>query len=89
MSAKIYPVLKSAKSRALIDKDKYQWWYEESIENPEKFWDKHGKRIDWFKPYTKVKNTNFKGKVSIKWYEDGLTNVSYNCIRRLLEIYSR
>jgi acetyl-CoA synthetase len=38
---------------------------------PEKFWGKHGKRIDWFKPYTKVKNTSFTGKVSIKWFEDG------------------
>jgi acetyl-CoA synthetase len=52
---------------------------------PEKFWGKHGKRIDWFKPYTKVKNTSFKGKVSIKWFEDGVTNVSYNCIDRHLE----
>ncbi|WP_156462142.1 acetyl-coenzyme A synthetase N-terminal domain-containing protein, partial [Rhizobium sp. Leaf311] len=48
---------------------------------------KHGKRIDWFKPYTKVKNTSFKGKVPIKWFEDGLTNVSYNCIDRHLKTH--
>jgi hypothetical protein len=53
--------------------------------DPEKFWGKHGKRIEWFKPYTKVKNTSFKGKVSIKWFEDGVTNVSYNCIDRHLK----
>ncbi|MFY8100787.1 MAG: acetyl-coenzyme A synthetase N-terminal domain-containing protein, partial [Allorhizobium sp.] len=87
MSAKTYPVLKSAKVRALIDDDKYQKWYQESIEDPEKFWGKHGKRIDWFKPYTKVKNTSFKGKVPIKWFEDGLTNVSYNCIDRHLKTH--
>ena len=85
MSAKTYPVLKSAKAQALIDEDKYRKWYEESIEDPEKFWGKHGKRIDWFKPYTKVKNTSFKGKVPVKWFEDGLTNVSYNCIDRHLK----
>ena len=87
MSAKIYPVLKSAKSRTLLDNATYLKWYEESVSDPAKFWSKHGKRIDWFKPYTKVKNTSFKGKVSIKWYEDGLTNVSYNCIDRHLKTH--
>ncbi|MCM2440440.1 acetate--CoA ligase [Agrobacterium vitis] len=87
MSAKTYPVLKAAKAQALIDNDKYLKWYEESIEEPEKFWSKHGKRIDWFKPYTKAKNTSFKGKVPIKWFEDGLTNVSYNCIDRHLKTH--
>ena len=85
MSQKVYKVLKDAKARALIDQDTYRDWYEQSVKNPEKFWGKHGKRIDWFKPYTKVKNTSFDGKVSIKWYEDGQTNVSYNCIDRHLK----
>lgn len=43
MSAKIYPVLKSAKARTLIDNERYQKWYQESVEDPEKFWDKHGR----------------------------------------------
>ncbi|GES52650.1 acetyl-coenzyme A synthetase [Rhizobium sp. NBRC 114257] len=85
MSEKIHPVTKPVKARALIDKAKYQKWYEQSVEDPDKFWGKHGKRIDWFKPYTKVKNTSFTGKVSIKWFEDGVTNVSYNCIDRHLK----
>ena len=85
MSQKTYKVLKDAKSRALIDDETYQKWYEQSITDPDTFWGEHGKRIDWFKPYTKVKNTSFTGKVSIKWFEDGLTNVSYNCIDRHLE----
>ena len=87
MSAKIYPVLKSAKTRTLIDNDRYLKWYEQSVEDPDAFWGKHGKRIDWFKPYTKVKNTSFKGKVPIKWFEDGLLNVSYNCIDRHLKTH--
>ena len=85
MPQKTYKILKDAKSRALIDDETYQKWYKQSIKDPEKFWAKHGKRIDWFKPYTKVKNTSFTGKVAIKWFEDGLTNVSYNCIDRHLE----
>jgi len=85
MSAKTYPVLKTAKKRALIDNATYQKWYKQSVADPEAFWAEHGKRIDWFTPYTKVKNTSFDGKVSIKWFEDGVTNVSYNCIDRHLE----
>ncbi|MCY1315197.1 Acetyl-coenzyme A synthetase [compost metagenome] len=85
MSQKVYPVQEPVSNRALIDKAKYERWYEESISDPDKFWGEHGKRIDWFKPYTKVKNTSFTGNVSIKWFEDGLTNVSYNCIDRHLE----
>lgn len=84
MSGTTYPVLKTAKSRTLIDNDKYLKWYKESSDNPEKFWARHGTRIDWFKPFTKVKNTSFTGKVSIKWFEDGITNVAYNCIDRHL-----
>ncbi len=82
---KVHKVQAAWKKRALIDNDTYLKWYDESVKNPEKFWGKHGKRIDWFKPYTKVKNTSFKGKVQIKWFEDGLTNVSYNCIDRHLK----
>ena len=49
------------------------------------FWAEHGKRIDWFKPFTKVKNTSFDAhNVSIKWFEDGVTNVAHNCIDRHL-----
>ena len=82
MSDKVYKILPSAKKRALIDNETYLKWYKDSVENPDKFWGKHGKRIDWFKPYAQVKNTSFNGKVAIKWYEDGLTNVSYNCVDR-------
>ena len=83
--SKVYPVAKATAKNALIDNDTYQKWYKQSIKDPEGFWDKHGKRIDWFKPYTKVKNTKFTGNVSIKWFEDGQTNVSYNCIDRHLK----
>lgn len=85
MSEKIYTVPSSVKKNALIDNETYLRWYDESIKNPDAFWAKHGRRIDWFKAFTKVKNTSFDGRVSIKWYEDGITNVSYNCIDRHLK----
>ena len=85
MSEKLYPVLPEAKKNTLIDNKKYLEWYKESVTDPDGFWAKHGRRIDWFKPFTKVKDTSFEGDVSIKWYEDGVTNVSYNCIDRHLK----
>jgi len=85
MTEKIYPIPVNFKKNALIDAETYRQWYEESIRDPDTFWARHGRRIDWFKPFTKVKNTSFKGRVSIKWYEDGITNVSYNCIDRHLK----
>ncbi len=55
---KVHKVQPAWKENALIDNETYLKWYAESVKNPEKFWGKHGKRIDWFKPYTKVKNTS-------------------------------
>ena len=81
----VHKIQAAWKKRALIDNDTYLKWYADSVKNPGKFWAKHGKRIDWFKPYTKVKNTSFDGDVSIKWFEDGITNVAYNCIDRHLK----
>ncbi|TJX70874.1 MAG: acetate--CoA ligase [Mesorhizobium sp.] len=81
----VHRVQPAWKKNALIDNDTYLKWYADSVKNPDKFWGKHGKRIDWFKPFSKVKNTSFDGKVSIKWFEDGQTNVSYNCIDRHLK----
>ncbi len=82
---KVHRVQPAWQKDALIDRETYEKWYRDSAKDPEKFWGKHGKRIDWFKPYTKVKNTSFTGKVSIKWFEDGQTNVSYNCVDRHLK----
>ena len=71
---------------AHADKATYEAMYEASINDPEAFWGEHGKRLDWIKPYTRVKNASFApGDVNIKWYEDGTLNVSANCIDRHLE----
>jgi len=80
-----YPVSRAWAERAIIDAERYEAMYAASIADPETFWGEHGKRIHWFNPYSTVKNTSFDpGKVSIKWFEDGTTNVSYNCIDRHL-----
>ena len=72
-------------ANAHIDAAKYQEMYDASVADPEGFWSEHGKRLDWIKPYTKIKSVNFEhGSVSIKWYEDGTLNVAANCIDRHL-----
>jgi acetyl-CoA synthetase len=85
MADKIYEVPADWKKRSFIDVAKYQAMYAQSIKDPNGFWGEQGKRIHWFKPYTKVKNTSFDPhNVSIKWFEDGTTNVAYNCLDRHL-----
>ena len=86
VSDKTYPVPASVAEHALITAARYRDWYARSISDPDAFWGEHGKRIDWVKPYTKVANASFDPhRVSIKWFEDGTTNVSANCIDRHLE----
>nr|WP_321442768.1 acetate--CoA ligase [uncultured Cohaesibacter sp.] len=86
MSDNVYPVPADVASNALIDNDTYLSMYNQSVSDPEAFWAEHGKRVDWMKPFTKVKNTSYDyHNVSIKWFEDGELNVSANCIDRHLE----
>jgi acetyl-CoA synthetase len=86
MSDNIYPVSARWKKRAYVDEAAYKKMYAESVKTPDKFWAKQAKRIDWFKAPTKIKNTSFAyDDVSIKWFEDGILNVSYNCIDRHLK----
>jgi len=71
---------------AHIDSAKYDAMYAASIADPDAFWHEQGQRVDWIKPFTKVKDVNYNfGDVSINWYSDGTLNVSANCIDRHLE----
>ena len=71
--------------RAHATPKSYADMYAASIADPDSFWGREGKRLDWIKPYTKVKNTTFDfGNVDIRWFEDGQLNVSVNCIDRHL-----
>jgi len=74
------------RARAKLTDDQYQDWYRRSVEDPDGFWGEHGKRLDWIKPYERVKNTSFApGNIDIRWFEDGTLNVAANCIDRHLE----
>ncbi|MGD0186596.1 MAG: acetate--CoA ligase [Roseiarcus sp.] len=85
MSEKIYDVPAAWQKRAFADEAKYLEMYARSIADPNGFWAEEAKRIDWIRPFTKVKNSSFDPHhVSIKWFEDGTLNVAYNCLDRHL-----
>ncbi len=84
MSDKIYDVPAEWKQRALVKEADYLEMYQRSIADPSAFWQDQAKRIYWYRTPTKIKNVSYSGDVSIKWYEDGVTNVAYNCIDRHL-----
>jgi acetyl-CoA synthetase len=85
MSDQVIPVTAEWASRAYVDNGKYLDLYKASVADPVAFWREHGKRLDWIKPYTKVKNVSYDAKnLFIRWYEDGALNVSANCIDRHL-----
>ena len=82
----VYPVDPVSAERALCNEEQYKQMYQQSIVNPEGFWREHGQRIDWFNSFTKVKTVSFDDHhVDIKWFKDGTTNVSHNCLDRHLE----
>ena len=83
---KVYKSSNRVKKTALVSKDQYKKLYQQSLEDPDTFWGEQGKRIDWYKPYTKVRDYSFDSKdLFIKWYEDGVLNASYNCLDRHLK----
>jgi len=85
MSDKVYEVSADWQKRAFINEAKYREMYAASVADPNKFWTEQAKRLDWIKPFSKVKNTSFApDNVSIKWFEDGTLNLAYNCIDRHL-----
>ncbi|TLP60426.1 acetate--CoA ligase [Parasedimentitalea maritima] len=81
----VYPPSAETVARAHVDAAGYEQMYAASITDPDAFWGEQGKRIDWIKPYSQVKDVNYNfGEVSINWYSDGALNVSANCIDRHL-----
>jgi len=85
MSDQLISVSPEWVARAFVDDAKYQDLYKASIADPAAFWREQGKRLDWLKSYTKVKNVSFDAEnLYVRWYEDGVLNVSANCIDRHL-----
>ena len=70
-------------NQAKVNSDKYDQMYTKSIDQNEEFWAEEGRRVNWIKDYTKIKEVKYsKSNVNIKWFYDGTLNVAYNCIDR-------
>ncbi len=80
----VFPVPPEAAKRALIDAKAYEAMYQRSVSDNAGFWGEVGKRLDWIRPYTRVKDVDFTGDVRIRWFYDGTLNVSANCLDRHL-----
>ena len=82
---KIYPVDESLASEALITNDQYLAMYQESIENPEKFWAEQAEEfVSWFRPWDNVMSVDYY-TADIRWFEGAKLNVCYNCVDRHVE----
>ena len=85
MTQAVYPVPAEWAEKALIDADRYEQMYRDSVEDPESFWQREAKRIDWIRPFSKVKETSFdEADFGIRWFADGTLNLSANCLDRHL-----
>jgi len=82
--SKVYEVPKHWSDFAWIDERTYRDWYRHSIHDPDAFWGEHGRRIEWFRPYTQVRDIDYSEKARIRWFYDGTLNASYNCLERHL-----
>lgn len=86
MSEAVYPVSSDWEKDALIDNARYLEMYQQSVDDPDGFWAKEAQRIDWIKPFTRVKNTSFSQEgFGIKWFEDGTLNLCANALDRHLD----
>ncbi|MGB1106401.1 MAG: acetyl-coenzyme A synthetase N-terminal domain-containing protein, partial [Candidatus Puniceispirillaceae bacterium] len=74
---------KETVENALIDDDGYTAMYAESIADPDAFWARHGKRIDWIRPYSQISDVSYDaGDLHISWFADGTLNAAANCLDR-------
>ena len=83
MTEKTYPPDPRFAKDAWADAATYARLYKQSVENPEQFWREQGQRLDWFKPYSKIKRASF-ASADINWFEDGVLNACHNCVDRHL-----
>ena len=86
MSPAVHPVPAAFAATARLGREDYQRLYAESVSNPDAFWGEVGKRLDWSRPYTRVKDTSFDPHdFHIRWFADGQLNASANCLDRHLD----
>ena len=84
MANDVFPVPEAVARAAHCDEAKYQAMYRRSLEDPDGFWAEQAQRLDWIEAPRRIKNVDFDDNARIRWFEDGVLNVSANCIDRHL-----
>ena len=81
----VFPVPEAWAKKALMDAAGYDAAWKRVEADPEGFWRDVASRLDWIKPFTVVKDVSFaRDNFHIRWFADGLLNVSVNCLDRHL-----
>ncbi len=80
----IFPVPEAIAKASHCDEAAYQTMYRQSVDDPEGFWAEQAKRLDWQTFPKKIKDVDYADNARIRWYEDGVLNVCYNCVDRHL-----
>ena len=84
--SKSYPVIPAAKARTNVDQQRYEDMYRQSVEDNPGFWAEQARRINWIKPFSKIKDVSWdRDDVHIRWSEDGRLNACFNCVDRHLD----
>ncbi|BBK45045.1 acetyl-coenzyme A synthetase [Allostella vacuolata] len=83
-SPSVIPVPPAVAAHARIDEARYKAMYQRSVSDPEGFWAEQGRRLNWIRPYTQVKDVDYTGDVHIRWFYDGTLNACWNCVDRHL-----
>ena len=85
MSQKLYSP-KHSSNPYIKDFDEYEELYKQSVENPSQFFkDLANENISWIEDFKTTFNDRFS---NAKWFEEGKTNISLNCIDRHLESHA-
>ncbi len=84
MANDVFPVPEAVARAAHCDAAKYRAMYQRSIDDPDGFWAEQAQRLDWVRAPSRIKNVDFDDNARIRWFEDGVLNVSANCIDRHL-----
>jgi len=86
MAEAVYPVPAQWAADARVNEAQYHELYRRSVDEPDAFWAEQAQRLDWMRPFTRVKNTSFaEADFGIRWFEDGTLNLAANCLDRHLE----
>ena len=85
MADELIAVKPEIAAHARVDAARYRAMYDAAARDADGFWRKEAGRIAWMQPPTIIKNVDFTGDVSIKWFEDGALNASVSCLDRHIE----